>query len=252
MQAEKDMQQVMADLRRRYTEQLPAKVQEVEERWAAAEGLSDPDNLRVIHQIVHQIHGSSGTFGLAEISGHTQTPDLFLKKLIETRRIPTKEEVSRVGRQLHSLRQLVREALRNASVVDFGTHGTNGLTVEKRARVLLADDASFLRKRIAIALGNAGYEVEEVDNGLKAVRHAQEHRPDLILMDVMMPVMDGLEATRLIREHETLKGIPIIMLTTKSALQDVHKALVIGISDYITKPCTPHHVVERVQACLKV
>ena len=79
---------------------------------------------------------------------------------------------------------------------------------------------------------------------------AREHHPDLILMDVMMPVMDGLEATRHIRIAESLQEIPIMIMTVQNRLEDVQRAFVCGINDYILKPFSQDHLIERINVWL--
>ena len=116
--------------------------------------------------------------------------------------------------------------------------------------VLIADDGTFLRKKVALSLRAMGFCVYEVDNGLKALDMAREHHPDLILMDVMMPVMDGLEATRQIRKAESLQEIPIIIMTVQNRLEDVQRAFVCGINDYILKPFSPENLIERINVWL--
>jgi len=83
-----------------------------------------------------------------------------------------------------------------------------------------------------------------------ALKQAKERLPDLILMDVMMPVMDGLEATQHIREDESLRRVPIIMLTSNVRMKDVPIALASGADAYIAKPQSAEKIIEKVKSCL--
>ena len=83
-----------------------------------------------------------------------------------------------------------------------------------------------------------------------AVDQARKQHPDLILMDVMMPVMDGLEATRLIRLDDALQNVPIIIMTSKNSINDVQRIFTCTIDDYIVKPFRHDQLIERINACL--
>ena len=130
-----------------------------------------------------------------------------------------------------------------------GHHVANGEDVAKK-HILIADDYVLYRRKVALILQNAGFHVVEADNGMMALKQARERQPDLILMDVMMPVMDGLEATQHLREEEALRHVPIIMLTTNVRMKDVPIALASGADAYIAKPQSAEQLVEKVKSCL--
>ena len=118
-------------------------------------------------------------------------------------------------------------------------------------RVLLAED-NGVNRMVAIALLNRdGHEVRTVDNGKDAVKLSEDGNFDLILMDVMMPGMDGLEATRLIRERERSTGrhIPIIAMTAKAMAGDRDKCIEAGMDEYISKPIRFSDLQEKMRAC---
>ena len=116
--------------------------------------------------------------------------------------------------------------------------------------ILVVDDEIFLRTLIVRGLRREGFRVVEVDNGLMAIDKARKQRPDLILMDVMMPIIDGLEATRLIRLDDDLKNVPIIIMTSKNSIDDVKRVFTCNIDDYIVKPFRQEQLIERISACL--
>jgi two-component system KDP operon response regulator KdpE len=93
-----------------------------------------------------------------------------------------------------------------------------------------------------------GYQVIEASNGLEAVNRVREDLPDLVLLDVMMPEMDGFEALRLIREAS---NAPVIMLTVKGDEQDKVRGLELGADDYVTKPFGPRELASRIKAVLR-
>jgi len=114
--------------------------------------------------------------------------------------------------------------------------------------VLVCDDDHEIAKAIEIYLRNEGYNVLRTANGAEAVDLCRDHEVHLILMDLMMPVMDGMEATKIIRES---KDIPIIMLTAKGEDYDKITGLNIGADDYVTKPFNPLELIARVRAQLR-
>ena len=115
--------------------------------------------------------------------------------------------------------------------------------------ILITDDAAFMRMMIKDILTKNGYNVAgEAENGLKAVEKYNETKPDLVLMDITMPEMDGITAMSKIREGS---NVPVILLTAKSEDQDKILGLTVGADDYITKPFNPLEVTARVKSQLR-
>ena len=114
--------------------------------------------------------------------------------------------------------------------------------------ILVVDDESRMIRFIRMNLELEGYEVIEAGNGVEALEQVRQHVPDLIVMDVMMPELDGFETLRLLREFST---IPVILLTVKSEEEDKIRGLELGADDYITKPFSPRELSSRVNAVLR-
>nr|WP_325186197.1 response regulator [uncultured Oscillibacter sp.] len=119
-----------------------------------------------------------------------------------------------------------------------------------RKRILAVDDAAFTLSRITDALGKH-YEMVTVNSGTRALKYLSKNKPDLILLDIRMPVKDGFEILREIRNMEDRADIPIIMLTAMEDRQSVMKGIELGICDYVLKPFAPDDLLERVQRILK-
>ena len=120
--------------------------------------------------------------------------------------------------------------------------------MEKQQKVLVADDEAQIRNILSIYLKKAGFEVVEAADGAEALVKVQSDKPDIIVLDIMMPVMDGLEVCKQVRK---ISDIPIIMLTAKDEDDDRILGLEIGADDYITKPFNTREVVARVNAVLR-
>ena len=119
------------------------------------------------------------------------------------------------------------------------------------AKILVVEDDPSARRLISFTLEEAGYHVLTATNGSEGLEKAQSELPDLILMDVMMPVMAGFEACLRLKELPTTAQIPILVLTAKSQPSDKTYSLMAGADDYLAKPAAPEEIVNRVKALLK-
>ncbi len=115
-------------------------------------------------------------------------------------------------------------------------------------RILVVDDEPRMRRFMHMNLDLEGYHVIEASNGLEAITRVREDLPALVLLDVMMPEMDGFEALRMIRE---ISNVPVIMLTVKSDEEDKVRGLELGADDYVTKPFGPREMASRIKAVLR-
>lgn len=118
-------------------------------------------------------------------------------------------------------------------------------------RVLIVDDEAPIREMIAVALEMAGYECLEAENANAAHGLIVDDKPDMVLLDWMMPGASGIEFARRLRKDETTADIPIIMLTAKGDEDYKIKGLEAGVDDYITKPFSPRELVARLKAVLR-
>lgn len=118
-------------------------------------------------------------------------------------------------------------------------------------RILVVDDEVSIRGLVKFNLEKAGYSVDCVDDGLKAVKNVAEKPPDLLILDLMLPGMDGLEVCRHLRQQEKTRMLPIIMLTARVEEIDRVVGLEIGADDYLTKPFSPRELVARVKSLLR-
>ena len=117
-------------------------------------------------------------------------------------------------------------------------------------KILVVEDTEDNRQILRDLLGMAGYTMIEAQDGAEGVAKATEHKPDLILMDIQMPVMDGYEATRQIKANPELKAIPIVAVTSYALSGDEAKARAAGCDDYIAKPYSPRQMLAKVREIL--
>ena len=114
-------------------------------------------------------------------------------------------------------------------------------------RILVVEDQEDNRRILRDLLTSVGYDVVEAMDGLEGVAMATTHRPDLILMDIQMPAIDGYEATRRIKADPAVATIPIIAVTSFALSGDDVKAYEVGCSAYITKPYSPRQLLAKVR-----
>jgi class 3 adenylate cyclase len=124
--------------------------------------------------------------------------------------------------------------------------------MRERPLILVVDDVAENVDIVAVRLAANGYEVEVARNGREALDRAYQLRPDLILLDVMMPEIDGVEVTRRLKADGTMRAIPILLLTAKASRDDVVTGLDAGGDDYITKPFDQTTLVARVRSLLRI
>ena len=119
-----------------------------------------------------------------------------------------------------------------------------------RKKILLVDDAETILMMERMILNKAGYELITAKDGQEAIAKAMAERPDLILMDVVMPRMGGFEACKQLRGNDTTKAIPIIMVTTRGEAESVESGFASGCNDYVTKPINGLEVLSKVKSAL--
>ena len=117
--------------------------------------------------------------------------------------------------------------------------------------ILVVDDEKDLLDLIDYNLKKEGFEVLQAEDGLEGIRKAREHKPDLVLLDIMMPKMDGLEVVEVMKKDDQLQHIPIIFLTARGDEKTEVEGLNKGGDDYITKPISTTKLVSRIKAVLR-
>jgi two-component system, cell cycle response regulator DivK len=114
-------------------------------------------------------------------------------------------------------------------------------------RILVVEDQEDNRQILRDLLGSAGYDMIEVEDGEAAVAAAKKHRPDLILMDVQLPLLDGYEATRRIKADPALRSILIVAVTSYALSGEEEKARAAGCDDFVAKPYSPRQLLAKIR-----
>jgi two-component system alkaline phosphatase synthesis response regulator PhoP len=121
----------------------------------------------------------------------------------------------------------------------------------KREKILVVEDESDLRELMTYNLTREGYRVVTAENGAEGLRKARKEAPDLLLLDLMLPDLDGIEICRRLKKDPLTASLPIIMVTAKSEELDVVLGLGVGADDYVTKPFSPRTLLARMKAVLR-
>jgi two-component system KDP operon response regulator KdpE len=119
---------------------------------------------------------------------------------------------------------------------------------QKRRKILVVDDEERMVRFIRLNLEHDGFQVSEAFNGKQALQRLRDETPDLILLDVMMPDLDGFEVLHMIRE---ISSVPVIMLTAKGEENDRVRGLELGADDYVSKPFSPRELTSRIKAVMR-
>lgn len=118
------------------------------------------------------------------------------------------------------------------------------------AKILIIEDEKDIRQLITFTLQYAGYQVVAGKDGEEALELVRKEKPDLVLMDVRMPKMDGYAACRIIKADKDTKHIPVAFLSAKGQDAEIEKGFEVGASDYLLKPFTPTELIDRVKSML--
>jgi|694.fasta_scaffold106882_4 two-component system alkaline phosphatase synthesis response regulator PhoP len=117
-------------------------------------------------------------------------------------------------------------------------------------RILVADDEPALLRLLEFVLGRRGYVIQGVTNGNAAIEVLKTESPELVILDVMMPGLDGYEVLTFIRETPRLEGLPVVMLTARAQLDDIQRGLTLGADAYLAKPFDPEELLSVVESLL--
>ncbi|MFC1799946.1 response regulator transcription factor [Candidatus Eisenbacteria bacterium] len=120
-----------------------------------------------------------------------------------------------------------------------------------RGKVLVIDDEEYIQHILNFSFGAEGYDVVTAADGEEGIKKAKSEKPDIIVLDIMMPKMDGYEACKRLKTDPSTKSIPVILLTAKGREVDRKLGSQAGADDYVVKPFSPGRLIERVEGMMK-
>jgi CheY-like chemotaxis protein len=119
------------------------------------------------------------------------------------------------------------------------------------AKILIVDDTETLRLFARMILTGQGYELDMAENGIEALKKMKVNKPDLVLLDIIMPEMDGIECLKRIRQDESMQNVKVIVATTNTEYEKVKEAFMAGCDDFITKPINRTELISKVEELLR-
>jgi DNA-binding response OmpR family regulator len=118
------------------------------------------------------------------------------------------------------------------------------------ASVLIVDDDPVVRRMLQLSFESEGFDVLTAGDGMEGLEAIRSSRPDVVVLDIMMPKLDGMKVMRELNSDDELRGTPVILLSAKATSLDIELGLKAGAADYVTKPCDPIDLVDRVRSLL--
>ena len=118
------------------------------------------------------------------------------------------------------------------------------------ASVLIVDDDPVVRRMLQLSFESEGFDVLTAGDGLEGLESMRAKKPDVVVLDIMMPKLDGMKVINEVNDDDDLRGMPVILLSAKATSLDVDLGLKAGAADYVTKPCDPNELVDRVRSLL--
>jgi twitching motility two-component system response regulator PilG len=146
---------------------------------------------------------------------------------------------------------VMNEAPANDSLQDLGADSSLNAPLVP-FKVLVIDDSNTIRRSAEIFLKQGGYEVLLAEDGFDALSKVNDHSPDLIFCDILMPRLDGYQTCAIIKRNLKFSGVPVIMLSSKDGLFDKARGRMVGSQDYLTKPFTKDQLLQAVQTHRRV
>lgn len=182
-----------------------------------------------------------------------------LLKVLKQGKMTTTEIVGRVNMSKATALKYL-DSMKEKNLVDGEEIGTTKIwflktkeeIVENKIKVLVADDDKNVINIIRYSLESDQFEILEAANGKEALGMVFARSPDILILDIMMPEMDGYMVCKELKEHDSTKNLPIIILSAKASVDDKLKAIGLGIDDYMIKPFDPRELKARIKMRLKI
>lgn len=239
-----DLQQQLAELRKAYIAQLPQKLAQMDEICAHLHAKWNAESAMDLYRQMHNLAGSGTTYGFPLITKEARELELLIKPYAENGTAMPERELGRFEFQIKNLRE-ASAAGSTCHQPDMPldqvkqTEKTADFPCIESLDILLADDDPISSALTAAILRSQGHLVRLAADGAEAVALFSEKEPDLVLLDVLMPVMDGYQAAIHIRKITTGRFIPIIFLTALTDDSDLTRCIEAGGDDFLSKPYTP-------------
>lgn len=246
-----------------FTDQLKEKVALMEATWSsiAVDQEIDIEALHILSDTAHELHGQGTFFGYPEVTAYAGLLEETCDALIQASDMISTQARQKIANYIDHLKETatvdteIKELFENDqdAIQVISEYRKRELFTAEPKRILLIDDSNAMRRKIALALRESGFEVLEAADGKTGINLAVQTTPDLILLDIKMPEVDGFEVQRTIRSHTALEDIPLIFITSlgRVSIAQIQEALSYGITDYVAKPFKMTKLLEKVKKGLQ-
>jgi len=253
------IQQKLQLLRENYIQNLINRRLEISELFKSLLADWNDDSLAEFHRLAHSIKGSAATFNLDKLSYAAANLETALINILSVEGRPDTETLEQIEALFITLCNFLKnpefeEAAAGTTqkpAVSLGHQDSKVLQSEKLT-ILLTDDEEFGRQQVSLMLQQGGHEVIEANNGLEAIERFLQNKPDLIIMDVVMPEMNGYEAAREIKQLSGENFVPIIFLTGLTQDTELVQCIENGGDDFLIKPVNPAILHARIYAMQRI
>jgi len=260
-----EIEDKLAQIKENYVLSLPDKLKDIQNLWLKVCESGEKESLDVMYRLTHSLAGSGATFGQIELSKKAKSLELYVKENADNivlDNIVLDNIASEINRQLKGLESVivvdesskqqkvnatVSPPARNISCVDGNTQ-----EVTESIKILLADDDEDSRTQIAVILRASNHEVFEVSNGQQALEYFDLYNPDLVLLDVVMPIMNGYAAAEIIKKQSQDQFIPLIFLTSVTDNESLAACISSGGDDFLSKPVHPMILDAKIRAMQRI
>tara|TARA_R110002072_G_scaffold87121_1_gene196530 strand:+ start:93 stop:1196 length:1104 start_codon:yes stop_codon:yes gene_type:complete len=208
-----------------------------------SEGKSIKEDYESMYFLIHGLAGTGTTFGFPQITELAASIELSLKNITQSEQINL-EDVAR-------LKQCCKDAAEQNHKPQDTNDNASLPSPSTKFNILIIDDDDELSSLLKIQLEQQGIIVSTMPNGNDAIEHLNHHQPDLIVLDIMMPGMDGHEVLKTLKSNVKYKSTPVIMLTSRHDNNDISNAFDKGIIDYIVKPFEPESIMVKIKDVLE-
>ena len=232
---DKNFLEKLQALKQEYVDSLPGQIVEIEQGTLALRADSvSTEQFEDYYRLVHSLTGSGATYGFTEVSECSRELEHRIKELPVTEPEQQADLLDVIDNSLVSLKQAVARINKGVPAEDV-IGESNDFDIDQW-KILVADDDKFSREQLATMLESEGHTVSRASNGLEALKLYDAEQPDLIIMDVIMPEMDGLESARKIKSKSEGRFVPIIFLTALENEDDLVDCVQAGGDDFLIKP----------------
>ena len=255
------MQNQLAILKEKYIAALPEKIGAIRVLWTDINATKNSERLEELHRMAHSLAGSGATFDQVHVSKCSKELENYIKEHTSSSDIFEASQVTEVDLRLKNLENSInysQDAFSESNVTAIEAKPTENIeaTLAKMKVdpmcILLADDDSDIRDQVKLFLKSRGHEVYEAKNGQEAIDIFIDVKPDLVVMDVVMPGMAGYEATKILKEKSGGKFVPVIFLTSNSDDETLARCIAGGGDDFLTKPVNPIILNAKLQAFQRI